>query len=1240
MQKLRRGLASLLAALMLVTLLPATALAAEEGQEDLSLTEPSVSTADEVVYNLLDCPVTVGTDADRAGEYGYALFDEDGGYTITLEDNAFFPYEVQFTYGGETWTEWFMDPESTVEVGGHVFSVTFEQTDPAVPNQIGVTVGGKYIPAYPEEKTFSQEPGVSLFSLLPIPEGNSGRELRLNLYGYLVEELAEMKFSVLQASASNKIPTEQNELVVWSRLDDGEYTVMGQDGTLDLAPDYAGNSVRLELIIGTADQLDMEKNVRYNIRIYTSSESDLFDGTAAYTVNEQAIALKDIYYRENYYYDENGQPLGGMQIYADADQTVWDGTGETKVKLGLGDSWDGLSLQAYTGYYCTQEELNKAVEAGSSIEVTEGYQADYTQRREVGLTAVLSRDGVVAVRPMYVDMHIRSDGYSTSWLRDKIGADVTYGYGNSYYDSALKVNVREYILNKDLKANDTYYFSMSYMHNGEDVPDARLYVQAYAGNFSTWAEAQASGTDNITSVLFSDSGYGADYSNGVIFSIFKLDGTLFTRIKVVALPYAEPEPELPPEPTPNDAEDTYFHADGASATAAVDADDSSGTYRAAEYDAWVMPGNVDGYYFGYPDGDLNFGCQTVFLLDQDESGDPIPVEDGTIYPEFTVGTNVKAYAGHAGSSGTEQVSMITPIEDYTLGEAVQYSAASGGKALKNYWVTFVTRQQGGPKLYVNAANIEEAQDEEGNPVRQVYLDSAHNYYHDVFFANIGDAELTGLSVSLEEAQNVQLDDYWTIRENSVGTLGAFTTTEDGEMKNIAKIRLEAIRDEDGNVQAGEVSGTLVIKADMGDDDPSNDQEIRIKLVGTAGVEGIVTDTLVDGVKYVPYASVIQTSAMGSSNAVQFKVISGSLPEGITLFENGKIYGVPKVYGTFTFTVEAFFTQSGNRETKEFTLKILDNTDENVEAATDMGYELLDRVPSTLYSYTDQVFRSEGAYNQFCKFFLDGRELVAGQDFDAEEGSTKITIRAQTFQNAGSGTHTIAAEFRTDKSDTNTVKKAAQNYTVPGGGGGGGSSKPPVKPEENKPDEPLTTADIFTDIKTSDWFYADVDWAYQEELMIGVSKDRYAPNNQISPAMVVTVLARLDDADLTAYEGAKYPQIEAGQWYTAAANWAMERQLLEEAVFDANSYVSRGDFAVMLVKYLQYAGIDCTLPEDLMNFSDADLMTEAENDAFQVLYHFGIFKGVGDYRMDPQGFTTRAQLAALLHRLSVFVENQK
>ena len=32
----------------------------------------------------------------------YAVYEPDGDYEIIVEENTFFPYEVQFTYGGKT----------------------------------------------------------------------------------------------------------------------------------------------------------------------------------------------------------------------------------------------------------------------------------------------------------------------------------------------------------------------------------------------------------------------------------------------------------------------------------------------------------------------------------------------------------------------------------------------------------------------------------------------------------------------------------------------------------------------------------------------------------------------------------------------------------------------------------------------------------------------------------------------------------------------------------------------------------------------------------------------------------------------------------------------------------------------------------------------------------------------------------------------------------------------------------
>ncbi len=183
-----RLLAVLLSAVLLISCAP-TSFAGERAPED--------GTAGEVIYNLGNCEKTVGDDAEKAAEDGnYALFETDGSFTIPLEDNAFFPYEIQFKQGEDVKELWFDAPDSTVEFGGHTFRVKTVQNDPGQLSQIGVYVGEKYIPARPEEKEFTNSGAVPA-SLLQL----EFMSLKLDLTNYLPVELRNLKMSTILSNA-------------------------------------------------------------------------------------------------------------------------------------------------------------------------------------------------------------------------------------------------------------------------------------------------------------------------------------------------------------------------------------------------------------------------------------------------------------------------------------------------------------------------------------------------------------------------------------------------------------------------------------------------------------------------------------------------------------------------------------------------------------------------------------------------------------------------------------------------------------------------------------------------------------------------------------------------------------------------------------------------------------------------------------------------------------------------------
>ena len=208
MSKWKKSLAMVLTAAMLLSVLPVSTWAAER--------EPEPD--DEVVFNLGTMDVTVGTDQARAeeGQEPYDLFQADGSYTLELEPDAFFPYEVQFTHDGQTQQVWFMDPEDTVDVGGHTFGVFSESTDPNKLTQIGIWVGEDYIPAYPEEKTFTNDGPEAMPISGGLPLAKEVKNAKLDLSNnYLPSQLIDVRVSAVLSGVGHT--GTESDRVAWVR---------------------------------------------------------------------------------------------------------------------------------------------------------------------------------------------------------------------------------------------------------------------------------------------------------------------------------------------------------------------------------------------------------------------------------------------------------------------------------------------------------------------------------------------------------------------------------------------------------------------------------------------------------------------------------------------------------------------------------------------------------------------------------------------------------------------------------------------------------------------------------------------------------------------------------------------------------------------------------------------------------------------------------------------------------------
>ena len=179
--------------------------------------------------------------------------------------------------------------------------------------------------------------------------------------------------------------------------------------------------------------------------------------------------------------------------------------------------------------------------------------------------------------------------------------------------------------------------------------------------------------------------------------------------------------------------------------------------------------------------------------------------------------------------------------------------------------------------------------------------------------------------------------------------------------------------------------------------------------------------------------------------MSYKLESGKLPAGVSFNEQtGEIYGTPTETGEFPISIqlETKNEETGDQtetHTADYVLVVGDNSNESVYKSSDPGYELLQAIGEdsngnydfVVRSWDDQLFVSRGELNEFVDLWLNGEKLIDGTDYTKVRGSTRITVRSQTFKNKAKreGTNTIAAEFRVNGDRNGELKRTAQNFRL-------------------------------------------------------------------------------------------------------------------------------------------------------------------------------------------------------------------
>ncbi len=176
---------------------------------------------------------------------------------------------------------------------------------------------------------------------------------------------------------------------------------------------------------------------------------------------------------------------------------------------------------------------------------------------------------------------------------------------------------------------------------------------------------------------------------------------------------------------------------------------------------------------------------------------------------------------------------------------------------------------------------------------------------------------------------------------------------------------------------------------------------------------------------------------------------------------------------------------------------------------------------------------------------------------------------------------------------------------------------------------------FSDVKDGKWYTEAIKYAYENELMNGMTETTFEPDSPMSRAMLVTVLWRSENSAAPKGES-PFTDLKA-KWYKQAVAWAYENDVVKgttETSFSPDAPVTREQIATIFFRFAQYRGRDTAARDSVDKFPDGAKVSKYAKTAMEWAVGVGLISGTKEGNktlLDPKGNATRAQVATILMR---------
>lgn len=300
--------------------------------------------------------------------------------------------------------------------------------------------------------------------------------------------------------------------------------------------------------------------------------------------------------------------------------------------------------------------------------------------------------------------------------------------------------------------------------------------------------------------------------------------------------------------------------------------------------------------------------------------------------------------------------------------------------------------------------------------------------------------------------------------------------------------------------------------------------------------------------------------------------------------------------------------------------------------------LLSDINNSLWSNLAQKFQEDKADKNMIKLSWDGSYASIKHDTTLLEKLYKA-LEPISFGNFND----LRYSFEYEASLLKPAQPTTDTDTGYGGGGGGGGGGVKYSPDlaQNSVTEPIAPETeeaekvTFNDLDSVDWAKEAILYLAQNEIVNGVEKGKFAPNDFVTREQFVkmAVLAmQLHNEDAFTEQFIDAPKRE---WYNSYIANAVEHGIvygIDDEHFGVGLEITRAEMAAIVYRAALSTGKTLAGGEGCAPYADNDTIPDYARECVMALGEEGIMNGVGNGMFAPREKATRAMAAKVIYLL--------